>query len=161
MSAGTSDLGQRAAAADTSFEALYAREATAMSRVAYLLVGSPELAQELVHDAFARLYERWDEVDNPGGYLRTCVVNGCRDSLRRRLLSDRERTDVREDAQLGADHLVDALAQLPHRQRAAIVLRYYEDRSEADIAELLGVRPGTVKSLLHRGLANLREVIEP
>jgi RNA polymerase sigma-70 factor (sigma-E family) len=146
---------------DGSFEALYAAEATAMSRLAYLLVGSPEQAQELVHDAFARLYERWDRVDNPGAYLRTCVVNGCKDSLRRRRLAERELADRRADAQLGADHLVDALATLPHRERAAIVLRYYEDRSEADIAELLGVRPGTVKSLLHRGLAHLREVIEP
>lgn len=144
-----------------SFEALYADEAQAMSRLAYLMVGSAELAQELVHDAFARLYERWDRVDNPGAYLRTTVVNGCRDTLRRRLLADRERTDLRPDAQLGADHLIDALAILPHRQRAAIVLRYYEDRSEADIADLLGVRPGTVKSLLSRGLATLREVIEP
>jgi len=146
---------------DGSFEALYAAEATAMSRLAYLMVGSPEQAQELVHDAFAKLYERWDRVDNPGAYLRTCVVNGCRDSLRRRLLADRERPDVRPDAELGADHLVDALATLPHKERAAVVLRYYEDRSEADIADLLGVRPGTVKSLLHRGLASLREVIEP
>ena len=59
------------------------------------------------------------------------------------------------------DHLADVLAALPVKQRAAVVLRYYEDRSEADIADLLGVRPGTVKSLLHRGLARLREVIEP
>jgi RNA polymerase sigma-70 factor (sigma-E family) len=146
---------------DGSFEALYVAEAKAMSRLAYLMVGSPEQAQELTHDAFARLYERWDTIDNPGAYLRTTVVNGCRDSLRRRLLADRERPDVRPDAHLGADHLIDALARLPHRQRAAVVLRYYEDRSEADIAELLGVRPGTVKSLLHRGLATLREVIEP
>ena len=144
-----------------SFEALYADEAKAMSRMAYLMVGSPEQAQELVHDAFARLYERWDRVDNPGAYLRTTVVNGCRDSLRRRLLADRERPDIRPDAQLGADHLIDALAMLPHRQRAAVVLRYYEDRSEADIADLLGIRPGTVKSLLSRGLATLREAIEP
>ncbi len=146
---------------DGSFEALYAAEATSMSRLAYLMVGSPEQAQELVHDAFARLYERWDRVDRPGAYLRTSVVNGCRDSLRRRLLSDRQAPDRRPDVELGADHLVDALATLPHRQRAAVVLRYYEDRSEADIADLLGIRPGTVKSLLHRGLANLREVIEP
>jgi RNA polymerase sigma-70 factor (sigma-E family) len=144
-----------------SFEALYAAEAKAMSRLAYLLVGSPERAQELVHDAFARLYERWDRVDNPGAYLRTCVVNGCRDNLRRRLLEDRYRPDPRADAHLGADHLIDALALLPQRQRAAVVLRYYEDRSEADIAELLGVRPATVRSLIHRGLERLREVIEP
>ncbi len=144
-----------------SFEALYAAEARPMSRLAYLLVGSAEQGQELVHDAFARLYERWDKVDNPGAYLRTCVVNGCRDTLRRRVVEDRYRPEVRPDPQLGADHLVDALALLPYRQRAAVVLRYYEDRSETDIAELLGVRPATVRSLIHRGLERLREVIEP
>ena len=153
--------GREATYVDRSFEALYAAESTAMSRLAYLLVGSREQAQELVHDAFARLYERWDRVANPGAYLRTCVVNGCKDSLRRRRYAERERQDPRPDAQLDADHLVDALATLPHKERAAIVLRYYEDRSEADIADLLDVRPGTVKSLLHRGLAHLREVIEP
>ena len=57
--------------------------------------------------------------------------------------------------------LLDALATLSERQRVAIVLRYYEDLSEAEIAAALGCRPGTVKSLLHRGLAQLREVIEP
>ncbi len=144
-----------------SFEALYADEVDAMARLAYLMVGSAEQAEELVHDAFARLYERWGQVDNPGGYLRTCVVNGCRDSLRRRRVERRPQPPGSPSAELGADHLADALADLPYRQRAAIVLRYYEDRSEADIADLLGVRPGTVKSLLHRGLAHLREVIEP
>jgi RNA polymerase sigma factor (sigma-70 family) len=57
--------------------------------------------------------------------------------------------------------LLDALATLNERQRVAIVLRYYEDLSEADIADALGCRPGTVKSLLSRGLTQLREVIEP
>ncbi len=66
-----------------------------------------------------------------------------------------------ESTDLGADEVVDALAKLPMRQRAALVLRYYQDLSEADIAEALGVRPGTVKSLLSRGLDQLREVIEP
>ena len=60
-----------------------------------------------------------------------------------------------------ADELFDALAALPSRQRAALVLRFYEDLSEADIAVALGCRPGTVKSLLHRGLAELRKVVEP
>jgi RNA polymerase sigma-70 factor (sigma-E family) len=143
-----------------SFEVLYAEEVDAMARLAYLMVGSPEQAEELVHDAFARLYERWDRVDNPGGYLRTCVVNSCRDTLRRRGVERRAVTAAQADAQ-PTDFLADALAALPYRQRAAIVLRFYEDRSEADIAEVLGVRPGTVKSLLHRGLAQLREVIEP
>jgi len=109
------------------FEQLYADEYEPMLRIAYLLVDSNEAAEEAVHDAFAKVYERWDRLANPGGYLRTCVVNRCRDVQR----------------------------------RAAIVLRFYDGLSEARIAEVLGVRPGTVKSLLSRGLAQLREAIEP
>ena len=146
--------------ADT-FEALYADEVDAMARLAFLMVGSVDQAEELVHDAFAQLYERWDRVDNPGGYLRTCVVNGCRDRLRRRAVERRHPTGSPGTNEQETDLLADVLATLPYKQRAAVVLRYYEDRSEADIAQLLGVRPGTVKSLLHRGLASLREVIEP
>jgi RNA polymerase sigma-70 factor (sigma-E family) len=146
---------------EATFEALYADEVDAMARLAFLLVGSEEQAEELVHDAFARLYERWDRVDNPGGYLRTCVVNGCKDRLRRRGVERRHPAVSSGPSELEADHLADVLASLPYRQRAAVVLRYYEDRSEADIADLLGVRPGTVKSLLHRGLATLRKEIEP
>ena len=151
---------------EATFESLYADEVDAMARLAFLMVGSEAQAEELVHDAFARLYERWDRVDNPGGYLRTCVVNGCKDRLRRRSVERRHAPSgpgVAEPVtEAGpANELADVLAALPYRQRAAVVLRYYEDRSEADIADLLGVRPGTVKSLLHRGLASLREVIEP
>jgi RNA polymerase sigma-70 factor (sigma-E family) len=147
--------------ADNDFEALYADEADAMSRLAYLMLGSAEPAKEVVHDAFARVYERWDRVDNPGAYLRTCVVNGCRDRLRRRGVERRHRPDQVADAQLGAHELLDALAHLPHRQRAVVVLRFYEDRSVADIASLLGLREGTVKSHLHRGLNRLREDLGP
>jgi RNA polymerase sigma-70 factor (sigma-E family) len=148
-------------APDRTFESLYAEEVDAMSRLAFLMVGSVDQAEELVHDAFARLYERWDRVDNPGGYLRTCVVNGCRDRLRRRRVEERHASAAVGGSDPDTDHLADVLAALPYKQRAAVVLRYYEDRSEADIADLLGVRPGTVKSLLHRGLASLREVLEP
>ena len=144
-----------------SFEALYADEVDAMARLAFLMVGSNEQAEELVHDAFARLYERWDRVDNPGAYLRTCVVNGCKDCLWCCSVEPRHPTTPTTTTEDEVDHLADVLAALPVKQRAVVVLRYYEDRSEADIADLLGVRPGTVKSLLHRGLARLREVIEP
>ena len=109
-----------------SFEALYADEVDAMARLAFLMVGSTDQAEELV----------------------------VRPNLRHALGDPATSHDE-------VDELADVLATLPYRQRAAVVLRYYEDRSEADIAELLGVRPGTVKSLLHRGLARLREVIEP
>jgi RNA polymerase sigma-70 factor (sigma-E family) len=145
-----------------SFDDVYRRESVAMVRMAVLLVGSHELAEEIVQDAFAQLYERWNRVDRPGAYLRTCVVNGCRRAHRRRRLGDRAVAGAPRPlpAELGADHLADALAALPARRRAAVVLRYYQDLSEAEIAEALGVRPGTVKSLLHRGLAQLRQAVE-
>ena len=99
---------------------------------------------------------------NPGAYLRTCVVNRCRDLQRRRRTERRTPLPPAErSTELGADELADALAALPIKRRAAIVLRYYDGLSEARIAEVLGVPPGTVKSLLSRGLAELREVIEP
>lgn len=145
----------------SSFDDVYRRESAPMVRLAFLMVNSEAQAEEVVHDAFAALYERWSGVDNPGAYLRTCVVNRCRDVHRRRALERRWRQGiVDEHAELGADHLLDALATLPPKRRAALVLRYYDDCSVADIAEVLGVRPGTVKSMLHRGLAQLREVIE-
>jgi RNA polymerase sigma-70 factor (sigma-E family) len=145
-----------------SFDDVYRRESVAMVRLAVLLVGSHEQAEEIVQDAFAQLFERWDGIDRPGAYLRTCVVNGCRRAHRRRRLDGRAAGSVTGPlaADLGADHLADALAALPPRRRAAVVLRYYLDLPEAEIARALGVRPGTVKSLLHRGLAQLREAVE-
>ena len=143
------------------FEALYSVEYEPMVRIAFLLVDSPEAAEEAVHDAFAKVYERWDRLANPGGYLRTCVVNRCRDVQRRRR-TERRSTPQRADEtiELGADELADALAALPIKRRAVIVLRYYDGLSEARIAEVLGMKPGTVKSSLSRGLAELREAIE-
>ena len=146
-----------------SFDDLVVREYTPMLRLAVTLVGDDD-AEEIVQEAFASVHERWARLDRPGGYLRGCVVNRARDVLRRRYRAARlqpwaARRD--ESTELGADHLLDALDALPPTRRAAVVLRYYEGRSEAEIAELLGVRPGTVKSMLHRALAQLRGVIEP
>ncbi|MDQ6944948.1 MAG: sigma-70 family RNA polymerase sigma factor [Actinomycetota bacterium] len=144
------------------FEHVYRREGLKMVRLAFLMVGSQQRAEEIAQDAFAQLLERWDRVEQPTAYLRTSVVNGCRSANRRRALERRTAGMGREPSAvgLGFDELTDALAALPTRRRAALVLRYYGDYSEAEIASALGVRPGTVKSLLHRGLAQLREVIE-
>lgn len=144
-----------------TFEDLYGLEYQPMVRLAFVLLGRDGPAEEVVQDAFARVYERWDSLHTPGGYLRTCVVNGCRDTLRRQRLAVWKRPDPGpQSAELGADHLTDALAALSPNRRAAIVLRYYGDLSEAEIAASLGVRPGTVKSMLHRSLIQLRGVIE-
>lgn len=143
---------------------LYREKYVPMVRMAYLMVGSSTVAEDLVQDAFARMHRHWDNAEHPKAYLRMTVVNACRSHLRRLAL---ERAYRRHPSVMGEavraepDELFDALAALPTRQRAALVLRFYEDLSEADIAVALGCRPGTVKSLLHRGLAELRKAVEP
>jgi RNA polymerase sigma factor (sigma-70 family) len=150
------------AGATTPFDALFAREYEAMVRVAFLILGSRPEAEDVAQDAFARLHVRGGRLASPAGYLRRCVVNGALDVLRRRRLAERFLALRTEHAtELGADELGDALAALAPRQRAALVLRFYQGLSEREVAEALRVRPGTAKSLVHRGLARLREVIEP
>ncbi len=142
---------------------LYRERYVPMVRLAYLMVGSTTVAEDLVQDAFARMHRHWDNAEHPRAYLRTAVVNACRSHLRRLALERayrRHPSAVGEGMVAQPDELFDALAALPPRQRAALVLRFYEDLSEADIAVALGCRPGTVKSLLHRGLAELRKVVE-
>lgn len=144
----------------TVFDALYEAEYGPMVRVAFLMVGEGGRAEEIVQDAFAKVYERLDRLDRPAAYLRTAVVNGCRDVLRRRRLAAWRRPDPPEPAVQPDEYLADALAVLSPSRRAVVVLRYYADLSESQIAAVLGVRPGTVKSMLHRSLRQLREVVE-
>jgi RNA polymerase sigma-70 factor (sigma-E family) len=147
---------------------LYRERYVPMVRLAFLMVGSTSVAEDLVQDAFARMHRHWDNAEHPRAYLRMAVVNACRSHLRRLSLERAYRqrpSALAEAVQAGSpwaepDELFDALGALPARQRAALVLRFYEDLSEADIAVALGCRPGTVKSLLHRGLAELRKVVE-
>jgi RNA polymerase sigma factor (sigma-70 family) len=145
----------------SSFEALFSRERAPMLRLAVLLVGSAATAEDVVQDAFATVSERWDALDRPGGYLRTTVVNGCRMVLRRREVEDRHQAALSEPeaAQLPT-HLVElrgALEQLSERQRIVIVMRYFGDASGAEIAETLGCRLSTVRSLTRRGLSAMRK----
>jgi RNA polymerase sigma-70 factor (sigma-E family) len=171
MSGSTSDAGEQAAAAGgglgeplpATLEQLFVERYAAMVRLAHLLTGSNAVAEDLVQDAFARMQRAWTRVDDPVAYLRTSVVNACRSwhrSHRREQRRLRVVAPVVEDADLGARELLDVLDGLPAGQRTAVVLRYYEGYSEAQIAEAMGCRPGTVKSHLHRALAALREVIE-
>jgi RNA polymerase sigma-70 factor (sigma-E family) len=142
------------------FAAFYARHRTEMVRLAFLLTRRQEVAEDLVHDCFVRLQPRFDQVSNPAGYLRQSVVNACRSYHRR---GRREAARPVEPVSVDApppDPLWDAMARLPSRQRAVLVLRYYQDLSERDTAAALRCRPGTVKSLTSRALAALREVID-
>jgi RNA polymerase sigma-70 factor (sigma-E family) len=144
--------------AEDPFAALYRDAFDRMWRLAFLLVGDRHVAEEVVQDAFARVLERWASLDEPAAYLRTAVVNRGRDVLRRRRLRDRLALLRPADAAGPPDDpLWDALGRLPANQRAALVLRYWEDLPVREVAALLRVREGTVKSLVHRGLARLRE----
>jgi RNA polymerase sigma-70 factor (sigma-E family) len=151
-------------------EDLYLAHASDAVRLAYLLTGDLALAEDLVQDAFVRVAGRLLHLRDAGafpGYLRRCVVNlasshGRRKAVERRFLersSDR-RTQLSHDPDAAEREAMRvALLQIPVRNRAAIVLRYYEDLSEAQIAEVLRCRPGTVKSLLSRGMERLRPLI--
>lgn len=145
-----------------TFEELWADRRAGLLRLAYLLTGSRAVAEDVVQDAFVQLHRRWDSVRVPAPYLRTSVVNGCRMHHRRNSREQARFADlVTDTVQPETPVVLDALAHLPYPQRAALVLRYYEDRPEAEIAELLGCRPATVRSHVHRGLAALREAMEP
>ena len=143
-----------------AFEKFYRAEYLPMVRLAFGLVDTPEAAEEITQDAFAEVFRRWDRLDNPGGYLRTAVVNGARSELRKREVRRRIRPGRPRQVAAEQDYLLDALERLPTRRKTALVLRYYGDLSEQEIAETMGIRPGTVKSLLSGGLAQLREVID-
>jgi RNA polymerase sigma factor (sigma-70 family) len=157
--------------ATASFGELYRNEWAPMVRLARSLVDDTYRAEEVVQDACERTLLRWDRLEDPRAYLRTCVVNGCRSELRRRSVRRRidpvvlgRRTSADDGATAGVDAAADrellaALERLRPNQRIALTLRFWLDLSEADIAAAMGVRPGTVKSLVSRGLAELREVV--
>ena len=130
-----------------------------MVRLAALMVGSRPIAEEIVQDAFASVSERWDGLHRPGGYLRTAVVNGCAQVLRRRSVEDRHRMvelAVPDEIPERLIELRSALDRLTDRQRIVVVLRYFADLSDREIARTLDVRPATVRSLAHRALNSLR-----
>jgi RNA polymerase sigma factor (sigma-70 family) len=131
-----------------------------MLRLAVLLVDSRAVAEEIVQDAFAAVATRWSDLERPGAYLRTSVVNGCRMTLRHREAQrrlDPPQPMVPIDAPTELVELHGALMTLPERQRVVLVLRYFHDRPDAEIAELIECRPATVRSLAARGLRSLRK----
>jgi RNA polymerase sigma factor (sigma-70 family) len=129
-----------------------------MVAVARLMTGRFALAEEIVQDAFVQLYRNWGSIEYPPTYLRIAVVNGARSQGRRRATERRHPPPGPEPVVVDTTAIAvrDALQVLTPRQRAAVVLRYFEDLSERDIAEALGCRPGTVKSLLSRSITKLK-----
>ena len=138
------------------FDDLYTDQFLPMVKFATLMTGSVEIARDIVQDAFVQLHVKWPGIEHPQAYLRTSVVNGCRS--RARWERRRRGRPVADEAvaEQAPEELNDVLARLNTRQRAAIVLRFYEQRSEAEIAAILRCRPGTVGSLISRGLAVMK-----
>lgn len=153
----------------TRLEDVYARHAPAALRLAYFLSGDPETARDLVQDAFVRVAGRFRHLRQPDAfdaYLRRTIVNLHTSSLRRlkveRSSLAREAalltptaTAVEEDHEV-RDELWHAILDLPPRQRVAVVLRYYEDLSELEAADVLRCSVGALNQLVVRAMANLR-----
>ena len=162
------DMGSQGAgsAKDADFSAYMSARQPALYRTAYLLAGDHAAAEDLLQTAFAKLYLSWDRIRDRealDGYVRRIMVNE-NTSLWRRAwkrrehssdsLPDRGAVDTYDDGMGG--ELWSFVQTLPPRQRSVIVLRYYEQLSEAEIADVLGVSVGTVKSQASRALAALR-----
>jgi RNA polymerase sigma-70 factor (sigma-E family) len=160
----------REATSSESFAAVFNAHHRQAVRLAYLLTSDPHQAEDIVAEAFTKVYVRWKkgEVRDVGAYLRRAVANEANSKLRRRYLERREASKRAGDdrgVRLVDDHAADhdvvwqAIQRLPERQRQAVVLRYYEDCSEAETAEILGCSVGTVKSQVSRGLARMQELL--
>lgn len=158
--------------ADEAVTHLYAAHYRSLVRLAALLLRDTASAEEVVQDAFVAMHGAWRRLDDPDralAYLRQSVVNRSRSALRHRSVVERHVPAASPDA-ASAEHgalaaleresVLAALRALPVRQREVLVLRYYADLTEADIADTLGISRGAVKSHASRGMAALRTGLE-
>jgi RNA polymerase sigma-70 factor (sigma-E family) len=151
-----------------AFRSYVAARSPALLRTAYLLTGDRADAEDLLQTALAKTYLAWDRIrerEALDGYVRRTMVNTQTSWWRRRKVAEYA-TDELPERPTGRDQADDlalhdalwtALADLPKRQRAMVVLRYYEDLSEAETAQVMGVSVGTVKSTTSRALTKLRD----
>jgi RNA polymerase sigma-70 factor (sigma-E family) len=160
--------------ADQALEQLYAAHQRSLVRLAVLLLRDRELAEEVVQDSFVAVHGRWSSLRDPElglAYLRRTVVNRARSVQRRRSVEQRHLQSVVPAPDVpGADEalavaerrrrVLDALQELPRRQREVLVLRHYADMDEAGVAAALGISRGAVKSHNHRGAARLRDLLQ-
>lgn len=143
-------------------EVLYRAHRVRLTRLACAITLDRSLAEEVVQDAFAGLNRHGQHVSNPEGYLQRSVVNLSIKLLRRRSVAARHQLDPAPVTSIPElDETWNVVKELPPRQRAVIVLRYWNDLSEEDIAQTLGWPKGTVKSTLHRALDHLRKGLTP
>ena len=152
--------------AEAAVAALYQASAVGLIRLAYLMLGDRPSAEDVVQDAFFGLYRNWARLadhDRALAYVRSSVLNGCRSALRRRAVGQRLTTyqppaASAEATALGHEErrqVMEAVRRLPARQREALVLRFYLDLPEAEIARIMGLRPSSVRSATHRALKAL------
>lgn len=158
--------------ADAALTALYTAHYRSLVRLASLLLDDVGTSEEVVQDAYVKMHGAWGRIRDPEaavGYLRTTVVNLSRSRMRRLQVARKHAPKPMPDAEsaeqgaldrLERDRLVSALRCLPARQRECLVLRYYADLSEAQIAEAMGISTGAVKSHASRGMATLRARME-
>jgi RNA polymerase sigma-70 factor (sigma-E family) len=151
-----------------AFEAFVAESGDGLLRMATLLTSDPGAAEDVYQETLHRLSMRWSRVDNPKAFCRrvmhNIVIDRARSQQRRprelELYDGYDKTDPRSADRVAAVELrpalLAALATLTAQQRAIVVLRYFDDRSESEVADLLGVTPGTVKSTASRAVAQLR-----
>ncbi|QZY29001.1 SigE family RNA polymerase sigma factor [Nocardioides coralli] len=145
-----------------AFEEFVAARSASLLRTAYLLTRDHGLAEDLLQTALTKAYLAWGRIDgNPEPYVRRVLVNTYASWWRRKWRGEHPTSELPEQAHhpdgLGeTGDLWDALGRLPRRQRAVVVLRYFEDLTEAQTADLLGVTVGTVKSQTSKALARLR-----
>ena len=161
---GASTLVQGASqVSDSRFDEFYRLHHADAVRWATALVGSRDVGEELAQDSLHAVGGKLPDLANPGGYLRRTVVNRCA-SWHRWHAGERRRMRL---ASAGAassytaetNEMMDALATLPYKQRAAVTLRYWSDWTDEQIGEALGVAPASVRVLLHRGIAALKKEI--
>ena len=157
--------------ATTALADLYAGHYTRLVRLGVLLLRDQALAEDVVQDSFVAVHRSWRRIDvgTAPAYLARTVVNRCRSAQRHRTVVARHRPEPLADgapadaAVLAAEKrhaVLDALADLPTRQREVLVLRYFLDQSEREIATALGISQGAVKSHASRGAAALRTLLE-
>lgn len=158
--------------ADEAVTALYAQHYTSLVRLGTMLLRDVGAAEEVVQDSFVAMHGSWSrlrEGDKALAYLRQCVVNRSRSVMRRRVVADKHAPTPGPDepsaehgalARLENERVMACLRRLPTRQREALVLRYYGDLSEADIAAAMKVSKGAVKSHTSRGMAAMRKMLE-
>jgi RNA polymerase sigma-70 factor (sigma-E family) len=153
------------------YEEFVAANGDGLVKLAYAICGDRGRAEDAVQEALTRVYQRWSRLTDPLAYARRTAINATRDDWRRSVRADRALRDAARLSSVDTDDpqerfvtssaLMAALDELPHGQRAVIVLRYGSQLSEAETAATLNISTGTVKSQSARALARLREALTP